>query len=363
MTFKRMELEDWFDRYQFEFEYDIGESGVKPFSLEDLNIDLSRIELRYGHHKGSPELRELIANGFPGLKPSQVAVTSGGSESIFCIIASLLGPGDHVVVEAPNYPSLYHIPESLERSVSLYYLEFDEDFRLNLDRLKKEILPETKLVCLTHPNNPTGSVITKEELEEVIRFAESRGLHLLIDETYRDLSFGAPLPLAANLSPNVISVSSMSKAYGVPGIRLGWVVANEPLIDSVRAVREQITICNASLSEKIAFSIMLKKEAFLEKVREKVMDNYQVVEHWMRSRNDLEWIPAHGGVTIFPRLSEDVPSDDLCRLLIEKYRTFVIPGYCFNMPRFFRLGFGGEKEKIKIGLERLGQALEEWQNR
>ncbi|WP_213697669.1 aminotransferase class I/II-fold pyridoxal phosphate-dependent enzyme [Acetomicrobium sp.] len=359
MAFKRMELEDWFDKYQFEVDYDIGESGVKFFTIKDLGVDLSDVQLRYGHHKGNPELRELIASGFPGLKASHVAVTSGASESIFAIMASLLGPSDNVLVEVPTYPSLYHIPQSLERDVSLYFLKYEDEFKLDIDRLAKEIRPNTKLICLTHPNNPTGSVITKAELEEVIRLVESKGIYLLMDETYRDLTFDEPLPLAATLSPKVISVSSMSKAFGVPGIRVGWVAADEWIIDSVRAVREQITICNPAPSEKIAMSILQRKDEFLKGIKTNVIDNFKLMNEWIQKRDDIEWIPPKGGVVGFPRLVKDEAADDLCRLLVERYRTFVVPGYCLKMPRHFRLGYGGHREEIINGLERLDKALRE----
>lgn len=363
MVFKRMELEDWFDRYQFEFEFDIGESGVKFFKFKDLSVDLENVELRYGNHKGDPELREMISSFFPGLSLSNIAVTNGSSEAIFSVIASLIGPGDHVIVEAPNYPSLYEIPLSLERNVSLYFLEFEEGFRLNLEKLSKLIRPETRLICLTHQNNPTGSVLSRKELEELISFIESNNLFLLMDETYREISLGEPLPLAATLSNKAISVSSMSKAFGVPGIRMGWVAAQEEIIDSVRAVREQITICNSSISERIALAILSKKEEMKNKIKLRINNNLLIMDAWIKARNDLEWIYPSGGVVGFPRLIEDVDSEDLCRLLMEKYRTFVVPGFCFKMPRHIRLGFGGEEEEVRIGLDRLGMALDNWRKK
>lgn len=362
MTFKRMEIEDWFDRYQFNRDYDIGESGVKFFTVGDLDIDLSKVALRYGHHKGAPELRELIASQAPGLKTSQVAVTTGGSEAIFAIIASLIGPKDHLIVEVPNYPSFHEIPYSLERDFSLYYLEFEEGFRLNLDKLAKLVRPETKLICVTHPNNPTGSILTQDELEELIRFAESRDLYLLVDETYRDLSFGEPLPYAATLSPRAISITTMSKAFGIPGIRIGWVAANEELIDAVRTVREQITIANSAIGEQIAFSVLQRKDEFLKPIKEKVMSNFQIMKDWIEKRTDLEWVTPMGGVVGFPRLVEDKPADDLCRLLVERYRTFSVPGYVFLMPRYFRVGFGGDRDEIAAGLDQLDKALADWKN-
>ncbi|MCJ7624576.1 MAG: aminotransferase class I/II-fold pyridoxal phosphate-dependent enzyme [Anaerolineaceae bacterium] len=360
MTFKRMEIEAWFDAYQFKKEYDIGESGVKFFKLGDLDIDLSSVDLRYGYHLGTPELRELIASFSPGLSASQVGVTTGAGEAIFAVMAALVGPKDHAVIEVPNFPSLYEVPASLNRGYSLFPLAFEEDFRPDIDRLKSLIKPETKLIALTHPNNPTGSVISAKELEAFIELAESIDAYLLVDETYRELSFDEPAPLAAALSPKAISITSMSKAYGIPGIRIGWVAAQEEIINAVCAVREQITICNSALGEKITLEVLRRKDAFLTEVRKTVLDNYQILKTWMEKRDDLEWVAPQGGVVAFPRLVEDVPADDMCRLLVEKYKAFVVPGFCFQMPRYFRLGFGGNEPELRAGLDRLDQALEEW---
>lgn len=360
MVFKRMELEEWFDQYQYEVDYDIGESGVKFLRLGDLDLDLSDLPLRYGHHRGAPELRELIASDYPGLSPDQIAVTTGASEANFALVASLVGPDDHIIVEHPNYPSLYEVPASLNRNLTLFPLSFEERFEPNLDKLERLITPRTRLITLTHPNNPTGSTISVKELEEVIRLVESHDAYLLMDETYRELSFEDPLPRAATLSPRAISLTTMSKTYRVPGIRIGWVAADESIIESVRAVREQVTICNSVVGERIAFEILQRKEELLAQTREVVKINYQRLEEWLEKRNDLEWIPPRGGVMAFPRLAEDTPSDDLCRLLVEKYRTFVLPGYCFQMDRHFRLGFGGDYDELEAGLECLNRALEEW---
>jgi aspartate/methionine/tyrosine aminotransferase len=360
MTFKRMEIEAWFDEYQFDKDYDIGESGVKFFKLDDLDIDLSSVDLRYGYHLGRPELRQLIASFSSGLSASQVGVTTGAGEAIFAVMAALVGPKDHAIIEVPNFPSLYEVPASLDRDFTLFPLTFEEEFKPDLDRLKSLIKPETKLIALTHPNNPTGSVISGKELEAFITLAESIDAYLLLDETYRELSFDEPAPLAATLSPKAISITSMSKAYGIPGIRIGWVAAQEQVIDAVCAVREQITICNSALGEKVAFEVLRRKDVFLKEVRNTVFDNYQILKTWMEKSNDLEWVPPQGGVVAFPRLVEDVPADDMCRLLVEKYKAFVVPGFCFQMPRYFRMGFGGNAQELHAGLDCLDQALEEW---
>lgn len=360
--FERLQIEEWFDKYQYKVECNIGESGIKSQTMNDLGIDLGNIVLRYGHHSGAPELREMIARDYPGLSKDNIAVTTGAAEAIFAIVASLVGPNDQVLVEHPNFPSLYMIPTSLERDVQLYKLSFEEKFKLDFEKLKRQIGPRTKLVMLCRPNNPTGAVISTNELEKVIEIIEASNAYLLVDETYRELHFGVPSVPAASLSPKVISVSTMSKAYGVPGIRIGWVAAAPNIIDFVRVVREQVTICNSIIGEKIAFEILRRKETLLPKWRQLLIDNLTYLKSWINDRTDLEWVIPQAGVVGFPKLIGNVTSLSLCTLLAEKYKTFVVPGNCFQMPDYFRIGYGIEAQDLQEGLKRLGQALTEVKN-
>lgn len=361
MWFKRMSLEEWFDRYQYETEYDIGESAVKFLTFEDVGIELGKLPLRYGFHKGRPDLRGYIAEQYPGLSSEHVIVTSGASEANFAILAALMKPGDHIVVEHPNYTSMYDVPRSLGCKVSLLHLSFEKDFRPDLDELRDMITSETKLVSLTHPNNPTGSMISEEDLREIISLVEERDIYLLFDETYRELEFEKPLPAAASLSPKVISISSMSKCYGLPGIRIGWAATKDQfMLDSLLAIREQVSITNNAISEEIAVSVLKRKTEFLLEAKHLVEKNRQSVSEWMDRQEDFEWVYPEAGVVSLPRLKEHVTIDpeDLWRLLAEKYRTFIIPGRCFEMDnRYFRLGFGANNDEILTGLENLNKAL------
>jgi aspartate/methionine/tyrosine aminotransferase len=354
-----MVLEEWFDKYQFKVDFDIGESGVKFFKLRDLNLDLDDVELRYCQHLGNPQLRIAIAQEYDNLEWENIAVTTGAAESIFSIIASLTNRNDHIIVECPNYPSFWYIPESLERHMDLFYLKFNEQFKPNIETLEEMIRPNTKLICLTHPNNPTGSVITEDELRHVLDMVEDHNIFLLMDETYRDLTLGnQPLPTAASLNPNAISVSTMSKVYGVPGIRIGWSAClDETVIKGILNVREQKTICNSALNEAIALQLLNKKEEHLADIKRRVNTNVLILIEWMKNQEDLEFIAPEGGVTCFPRYKKS--SEELCRLLVEKYRTFTVPGYCFKMDSFFRLGFGGETEELKKGLGKIELAINE----
>lgn len=362
MWFKRMSLEDWFDTWQYHTRFDVGESAVKFLKVADLGIDLSQIELRYGHHTGRPDLRALVAAEYPGLAPDHVLVTSGAAEAIFAITAALVGPGDHVVVEHPNYPSTYDVPRGLGCDVSLLPLRFEDAFKPDLERLASMVTPKTKLIVFTHPNNPTGSMISPAELEAIVDFAETRRIHLLFDETYRQMAFGATLPTAASMSPWAISVTSMSKCYGLPGIRMGWLATrSQAVLDGVLAVREQVTITNAALSEAIATSVLQRRGEFLQRARAHVAANFSIVCEWMATQPRLEWIVPQGGVVALPRFRDDALDEDpesLYVALARDHRVFVVPGRCFEMDnRHFRLGFGGTATELRDGLERVGQVL------
>jgi len=363
MWFKRMPLEEWFDKYQFEIDFDIGESAVKTLKLEDIPIDLKDVSLRYGFHRGKPELRALIAEQYPGLSPDNIIVTSGASEANFDILSALVKPGEHVIIEHPNYPSLYEVPRSLGCRVDLFSLNFDRAFRPDWERLEGMFETDTRLFSLTHPNNPTGSMISEEDLRRSVRIAEAKDVYLLFDETYRSMAFENPLPAAASLSSKVISISSMSKCYGIPGIRIGWLASRDlGVIERVLSTREQVSIANNALGEEIAIQVLRNKDEYLESARRRIAANRAVVDGWMREQRNFEWVPPEAGVVCFPRIKSEVTvePEKLYRLLAEKYRTFVVPGRCFEMDeRHFRVGFGADAEEIRVGLRNLDLALKE----
>lgn len=364
MWYNRMELEVWFDKYQYEIEYDIGESAVKTLVMQELNIDLDNIALRYGHHRGRPDLREKIAALHPGLQPGQVIVTTGASEANFVLVSALVKPGDHVIIEHPNYPSLYEVPRSLGCNVELFTLRFADSFKPDLEELEKRITPRTKLISMTHPNNPTGSHITQEELHKLIEMAEKHNIHLMLDETYRNMAWGPDLlPAAATLSKNAISISSMSKCYGLPGIRTGWLACqDQDILAAGLAIREQVSIANNALSEEIAFRVLAGQEAYLHKARQRIENNRSIVAGWMEQQENFEWIYPDAGVVCLPRIKPFIKVDPehLFTQLAEKYKTFVVPGRCFEMEAdFFRIGFGADPAEIETGLANLTACLSE----
>lgn len=229
MQIARMPLEDWFDNYQFVVDYDLGESAVRARRVGEYDLDLSDIALRYGHHQGHPELRAQIAEEYDGLCADDVLVTCGASEAIGLLSTVLLSVGSRCVIEHPTYPTSYEIPRMLGAAVDLFRLRAEDEWVPDLDRLSAQVGEATpEFVSISHPNNPTGSHLDEQALDVIVRSMSDHDVRIVSDETYRELSYGNPLPPVASLSPSAVSISTMSKCFGVPGLRIGWIATRDP---------------------------------------------------------------------------------------------------------------------------------------
>lgn len=342
----------------------LGESSVPDRTIDTEGIEFGELLACYGHHRGRPDLRELIAAQYAGFSSDQILVTGGAAEALFVVAATVLKPGDHVVVEHPNYPSNYEVPRSLGCHVDVLSLEFDAQFELDVDKLRALVTPETKLISLTHPHNPTGAMISEDTLDAVIALAESSGSLLIFDETYREFAFHTKLPTAASLSPNAVSISTLSKTYGFPGLRIGWIAMQDAsFLDQFLATKEQINICNSVVDEALAASVLERKDHWLSEAEAHVQANYEVLRNWMTIQTLLECVLPKGGAVCFPRIRADLNVDlaAFYRSLRERYKTFVGPGHWFEQEdRYFRIGYGWPtKQELKTGLENVTEAIEE----
>lgn len=366
LWFRRMAIEQESpEEYGTEaIRYNLSESAFSDRAFADLGVSLDRLLLSYGHHRGRPDLREEVASDYAGLDADQILITNGAAEALFVVAATLLRPKDAVVVLHPNYPSNYEVPRSLGCEVNLLALRFEDRYELDLDLLDRLVTPRTKLVSLTYPHNPTGALIEDGALARAVDLVESRDSLLVVDETYRDLSLGRQLPPAASLSPRAVSVSTLSKAYGLPGIRIGWIaVQDRSLLDSFLATKEQIDICNSILDEAVACHVLARREDYLAPARRIAREHLAIVAEWMERERDLEWVPPQGGAVAFPRIRGDVPADvsEFYRILRDRHQTFVGPGHWFEQDdRSFRIGYGWPRlEDLKEGLEKVSLALAE----
>ncbi len=240
--------------------YNLSESSVADRKLSDLGLEIPDLTLLYGEHRGGAELRALVAAQSQGLGADDVLITTGAAGALFIVATSLLGPGDGLVVVRPNYATNLETPRAIGAAITFHDLAFETGFGIDFDRLSAAIGPGTKIVSVTCPHNPTGVAFGAADLHRLVELTRSRNCLLLVDETYRDLSFGEPLPIAASLGDHVVSVASLSKAYGVPGIRLGWLVCRNPaLLETFLAAKEQISICGSVIDEWIGLQIMKKR--------------------------------------------------------------------------------------------------------
>lgn len=365
MQYRRMPIEiEAPEAYGYEnIDCNLSESSFTDQRLTDLGFNLHDLILLYGDHKGKPALRETIAEG-ANLTADDILITAGAAAALFITATSLLEKSDHVVVAKSNYATNIETPRAIGADVSGLSLKFENQYRLDFDELEKLITPATKLVSMTYPHNPTGVTIDTAALEKIIEIIERKNTLLLFDETYRDMSFSSPLPVAASLSDKVISISSMSKSYGLPGIRTGWLICkNKRLMETFLAAKEQIFITNSVVDEEIAYQYLHDKEKLFAPVKATIGKNFSVLKNFMQLQNILEWVEPQGGCVCFPRIKKNIAVNvaKFHDLLLNKYKTYVGKGNWFEEDnRFMRIGYSWEKtEKLEKGLNNILKAIEE----
>ncbi len=341
----------------------LAESSMRDTVLGSLGLDLNELVLLYGDHRGVPELRDWLAQD-AGLKDGyQVLLTAGAAMALFLVATSFLEKEDHLVVVRPNYATNLETPRAIGCGIHFVVLLFERGFAVDPEEMAAAMLPQTKLLSVTTPHNPTGQLMTLDTLKALIALAEKKGVYLLVDETYREMTYGTALPVAASLSPRAISVCSLSKTYGMPGIRLGWVMCqDETVMTKLLAAKEQIVICGSVVDEAIAHEAMKQRADWLPRIRNDIAGRFEMVQNWMQGQRHFEWMPPQGGVVGLPRFCEglEVDTDRFYKVLNEEYGTWVGPGHWFELSRrFFRLGFGWPtREELKTGLETLSLAAE-----
>jgi aspartate/methionine/tyrosine aminotransferase len=365
MKYKRMPIEiEAPEGYGYEnIDCNLSESSFTDQRLSDLGININDLVLFYGDHKGKLALREMIASG-TNLNTDDALVTPGAAPALFMVATVLLEKGDHVVVAKSNYATNIETPRAIGAEISYLNLRFEDGYKLDVDELENLITAHTKFVSLTYPHNPTGTLIDEATLKRIIALIEQKNTYLLFDETYRDMSFGPQLPVAATLSERAISVSSMSKSYGLPGIRIGWLICRDKqLTETLLAAKEQIFITNSVIDEEIAYQYLCNKEKFFAPVKATILKNFLVLKNFMQQQDVLEWLEPQGGCVCFPRIKKDIALDttQFHEVLLQKYSTYVGRGHWFEEDgHYIRVGYSWDKtEKLQKGLNNILKAIED----
>ena len=345
-------------------QYNLAESSVRDIYFRDLKLNLDDLFICYGEHRGKLELRQEIIRDEKDLSANNVLVCPSAATALFIISTTLLNNNDHLIVLRPNYATNIETPRAINCEISFIDLTFENDFQFDIKQIKDAIQPNTKLISITSPHNPTGVVFDAKTIEEIIAFAETKGIYVLVDETYRYLNFQTELvPYYAAKNANVISVCSLSKAHGVPGIRTGWLInKNEKLMYDFLAAKEQIIICNSVVDEEIAHHI-LKQKDFLKSTHLHIQQNFSIIKNWIENEQHfLEWTEPTCGVVCFPRIKNkyNVDINKFYKILYEEYKTLVGAGHWFEQDdRYMRIGFGyPSSEELLQGLKNIDASIE-----
>jgi aspartate/methionine/tyrosine aminotransferase len=341
--------------------FNLSESSIRDRPLSDLRLKLDKLVLAYGPHRGSSQLRTLIAER-AGVSDLHVLTTAGAAGALFIIATTLLEKGDHLVVVRPNYATNLETPRAIGCEISTLDLKFEDGFALDVAALEKLLRPQTKLISITTPHNPTGVALTEGKLQAILALGEQRGIKVLVDETYRDMSFVPKPPVAASLSPNAISVSSMSKSYGIPGIRVGWIVCQDvKLLDRFLAAKEQIGICGSIIDEEIAEVALADAPHFLIEIDKQLRSALSLIEQWLAREQRMEWVKPQGGCVCFPRIRADAGIDvEKFYHELEARETLVGSGHWFEQDRrYMRIGYGWPLQaELKGGLAAITASLD-----
>lgn len=344
-------------------DYNLSESSVTDIRFDELNISLENLKLEYIGHRGNTAFRKMIATEAGLRDEDAVLLTAGAAGALFIINTSLLTEKDHLIVVRPNYATNIEVPVTIGCSISYIDLQFEEKWKVNIGAIEEAITASTKLISITSPHNPTGMLMKEAEIDQLIGIAERNNLMLLVDETYRDACFKTPYPIMAMKSRNVISVSSLSKAFGLPGLRMGWLITrHQELMEQFLAAKEMIYISNSAIDEEVAYRFYRQKEKFANAINNKCMQNFETLQRWFQKEKRLECVTPQGGVVCFPRFTNDVKIDTekFYSILMQQYKTMVGPGHWFAMPdTYMRIGFGWiDEPTLQQGLNNISKAID-----
>ena len=339
--------------------FNLATSGLTSVSLTEFPLRMEELEITGGGYGyGYGPLLERIAR-HTGAPAECIVTAEGTSMANHLAMAALLEPGDEVVIEEPTYGLLLDVAHYLGARVKRIARTFENNFDIALPEMEEAITPGTRLVVLTNLHNPTGALIPLETLRSIGEMAQRVGARVLVDEVYLEMLFDAAPSPAFSLGETFVVTSSLTKAYGLSGLRCGWILAAPELARRIRLLDDLFAATAAHSAERMSVMAFDHLPWFRQRARALLTTNRALLDAFLDSRADLESFRPPAGTVFFPRLPKG-DTEAFFKLLREKYETSVVPGAFFESPRHFRLGIGGETAPLRDGLERLGAALDEF---
>jgi len=335
-------------------EFDLAGSNILACSLDDLPGAREALALHGANDTGYRPLMDAIAQRY-GVPAGRVTTAGGTSGANFLVFAALLEPGDEVLVERPGYDPLLGAARLLGASTVRFDRRFEDGYALDPDLVRRAMTPRTKIVVITTPHNPTGVPAGQAALDEIGRIAERQGAVVLVDEVYRDLT-GDTAPPAAARGDVFVTTNSLTKSYGLSSLRAGWTIASDAITHRIRRARDVVDGTGPIVAERLAVLAFEQLDALRARTRTLLAANSALAGAFLAAHPELEFVPSAGTV-VFPRIRGVEDASAFADRLMRDYRTAVGPGRFFDAPAHFRLGYGGDTEKIRAGLDRLGAAI------
>jgi aspartate/methionine/tyrosine aminotransferase len=355
--------------WENQVKYNLSESGVHPMTMRELFYDNEELieetlstELNYPQTNGTIELRENIARLYPGASPEQVVVTTGAAQANFTTLLTLMDSGDEIAVMLPNYMQIWGVAKNLKFALNTFSLKEDLGWGLDLEEFTRAVSSKTRLIAICNPNNPTGYILTPEERRAIVKAADKVGAWILADEVYAGAEHNTDefTPSFWGDYERVFAVGSLSKAYALPGLRIGWVVAPGNMSDEIWARQDYVTISATMLGNKLA-SYALSPQVhprILARTREYLRRGYGNFARWCEEKSDLiSLVPPQAAAIAFVHYNRPINSSELVRRLIAEQSTLVVPGDHFGLDHHLRISYGLPKDYVNEGLERIYQTL------
>lgn len=369
MRFTPFEMERWQSTYENRVRFNLSESGVHPMTIAELlelagaTEGVDHLRLGYGQSNGSDELRERIAALYPGASEASVLVTVGGAEANFVGHWHLLDPERPVAVMLPNYMQVPGMVQNFGAPMIPFRLQEETGWQPDLDELKGALDRGASFILVTNPNNPTGAALSPEAQREIVALADRFGAWILSDEVYQGAEVtGHQTPSFWGAYDRVLVTNSLSKAYGLPGLRLGWIVGPSDLVQELWGRTDYTTISPTTVSDHLATVALAPetREKILARTRDIIRANFQALREWMDSQEGLfSYRPPDAGAICYMRYRPDVNSSDLAEKLRVEKDVLVVPGDHFGMDSFLRIGFGPPQDELMEALGRVAEAFRE----
>jgi aspartate/methionine/tyrosine aminotransferase len=336
--------------------YNLATSGLGNVKLSELRVSLDDLEITEGGYGYQP-LIESIATRYR-VAPEEVVTAAGTTFANHLAMAALIKPGDEVLFEHPAYEPMLALAHYLGADVKRFSRRFDDQFQIVPEELERLVSPKTRLIVVTNLHNPSGVLIDDARMRRIGEIARRVGARVLVDEVYMETLFEESPRTSFHLGEEFVVTSSLTKAFGLSGLRCGWILAQRELAKRMWLLNDLFASTAVHAGERLSVVAMQQLEEIGARAKQLLDRNRQILNEFLDTRDDLEVVRPEFGTVVFPRVRHGT-SERLCDLLREKYETSVVPGIFFEMPAHFRVGIADDTDRLKAGLNRLGQALDD----